>query len=449
MREFDPDVKGGIVADEMGLGKTICSLATTLGNPTAAPTLIVCPKSLVNQWKSECRQFLHETPLVIESQDIHSLTNHQELFFHSIIITTYHALLVIPKGADSNPILDATFGRVILDEAHAIKNSKRKLARAAASLQAPIRWCLTGTPVTRVKRDFIALAQFVGAPLHDIQQLRDTYTMRRTFEDLSNNCARLRLPPLEMRLHLVPFETEDEQELYDQLKDEGRMRLNALESGVASEDNTWTHLIEVITRMRQAAVHPQLVYDGREEYAGGQWDGQTTKLNALVDLIKEHPPQAKSLIFTHWTYEMTAIVEALSSELGLRVVQLHGSMPQHQRETAIAAFRDDPSVDVMVLQIEVGGVGLNLQNATHIYINSLDWNASTELQAIARAHRIGCNHKVTVTRLAIMDTIDEYIYTKQQYKLGYAAEILGDDRLRQKLTSTNKMCVAEMKELFA
>jgi len=182
-------VRGGLLADEMGLGKTASILATIAGNTQHRGTLIVCPKSLVAQWVNECTRFLGIHPAVISAAQMRTLRP-MDLDFQYIIITTYSALLV------NSPVLHAhEFGRIVLDEAHAIKNTSRKVHMSARNLKAGIRWCMTGTPVTRRKRDFMALMHFIGDTASDYKTLRDTYVMRRTFEDLSARCERLRLPP--------------------------------------------------------------------------------------------------------------------------------------------------------------------------------------------------------------------------------------------------------------
>ena len=163
------------------------------------------------------------------------------------------------------------------------------------------------------------------------------------------------------------------------------------------------------------------------------WTGSATKVNELVKLVSQQPKNSKTLIFTHWNTEALDIKHALETQLGLTVVRLCGSMSQTARDAAVGAFNNDPNVDVLISHIDVGGVGLNLQAATHVYINSLHWNPANELQAIARAHRLGVSHVVHATRLAIRGTIDEFILNMHDQKLGYAADVLKDQRIRKKL----------------
>ena len=426
-RELDPGTKGGVVADEMGLGKTVCVLATIIGNPLENPTLIVSPKSLVDQWKRECIRFTGIHPRIVRHNQLNTLTI-EDLGDARVILTTYDSM----RHASPTSVLKTLcFGRIVLDEAHAIKNKNSKRSQAASALKSGIKWCITGTPVTRRKTDFKTLMKFVGVESENYDQMRDSYALRRTFEDASKVCARLQLPPLNMNVHAVAFETEDEKEFYRDLAGEAAMRIRALENGIVSEDNTYAHVFEVILRLRQVVVNPQLVCSGRGEQP--HWTGNSTKLNALRDLVSQQPRGSKTLIFTHWNEEATAILNMLKNDLNMNAMRIYGGISQSDRDDAVKAFNTDPTVDALVLHIDVGGVGLNLQAATHVYINSLDWTPAIELQAIARAHRLGVEHVVTATRLVLKGTIDEYMLNVHDTKLGYAADVLDDKRICGKL----------------
>lgn len=425
-REFSEE-KCGIYADDMGLGKTACMLGTCIGNPVGAPTLIVVPKSLVDQWASECARFTGIKPLVIRTAKVRK-TLSRDVARVPFVITTYEAL----KVKDPNPLLEVHYGRLIMDEAHMVKNAKSIKSKCVLKVNAGIKWCVTGTPITRRKRDLIALMESVGVRSADYDMLRHTFVLRRTFEDAARVCERLRLPDLKLNLHIVPFASEAEKAMYIDLTDEATQRIKAYAEGIRSEDNKAHHIVETIMRLRQCAVNPKLVCEGRDEPA---WTGAVTKVNELVRLVSEQPKNSKTIIFTHWNTEALDIKEALETRLGLTAVRLCGSMSQQARDAAVTSFTNDLTVNVLISHIDVGGVGLNLQAATHVYINSLHWNPANELQAIARAHRLGVTHVVHATRLAIRGTIDEFILNMHDIKLGYAADVLKDQRIRTKLNA--------------
>lgn len=438
-REFSNGVKGGILADEMGLGKSILALAMYVGNPTAAPTLIVAPKSLVKQWVSECMRFVGVCPTVIRHRDLDALTR-RDIEQCRVAITTYDALRHRNPG---NALKTTHFGRIILDEAHAIKNVRSQRSVAARLLRADIKWCLTGTPVTRRKMDFLALMTWIGVESTDYDMMRKTYTLRRTFEDASKQCERLRLPPLHLRVHAIPFGSTEEIDMYRDLAEEARLRIAVFESGVRSADNTTQHIMEVIMRLRQAIVNPQLVREGRNE---DRWMGHKTRVEELVRLVSEQPANSKTLIFTHWNVEADDIVEGLHEKLGLRVKRIYGGVSDDMRAQLVHEFNNGTSIDVLVLHIDVGGVGLNLQRATHVYINSLDWSPLNEMQAIARAHRLGVDHVVTATRFVTKGTIDEYMLNLHDRKLAYAADVLADPRITKTLDAPGLSQLKEIKQ---
>jgi SNF2 family DNA or RNA helicase len=145
-------------------------------------------------------------------------------------------------------------------------------------------------------------------------------------------------------------------------------------------------------------------------------------------------PVEKTLIFCHWTKEIESIARMLES-LGHKYVILSGKINNETRDQTVAQFSKDPNVNFFIVQIDAGGVGLNIQAASRVYINSLALNATTELQAIARAHRIGQTKRVVVKRLVINNSIDEQILELQQKKLSVASDILGDRRIEKSLQS--------------
>lgn len=178
--------RGGLLADEMGVGKTVQMLATIAGNPGNRPTLIVCPKSIVTQWVDACQRFLRLTPLVLSAAQSKKIEP-QEIAKHRIIVAPYSVLMTDNRNASTvhSPLIAFPYHRVVLDEAHMVKNRKTKLYKGCISLKAGIRWALTGTPVTRKPKDFLTIMGYLGVESRDIQFLRDVFTLRRTLEDVA------------------------------------------------------------------------------------------------------------------------------------------------------------------------------------------------------------------------------------------------------------------------
>ncbi|SCW02040.1 LAFE_0E12838g1_1 [Lachancea fermentati] len=160
--------RGGLLCDDMGLGKTIQIIALLLCHKLKQPTLILCPVSLATQWASEINKFAPELRVLRfhgpkRPKDYRSLEN------YDIVISSYETVRVEWSQLQSS---DRTFtgtifhekmrwGRAVLDEAHVIKNSQSKTARACFSINAKYRWCVTGTPIQNSLNDLQSLFQFL------------------------------------------------------------------------------------------------------------------------------------------------------------------------------------------------------------------------------------------------------------------------------------------------
>jgi SNF2 family DNA or RNA helicase len=134
--------------------------------------------------------------------------------------------------------------------------------------------------------------------------------------------------------------------------------------------------------------------------------------------------------------------------------RLDGSVSREQREERVEQFRKTTKPAVFIIQIKAGGVGLNLQEATRVYITSPSWNPATELQAIARAHRTGQVKKVVVKKLIYagndeLPSIEQSIMQLQNHKALVCAEVLNDPRLEAQIPKTrSKYSIQDLKRLF-
>ncbi|KAE9982043.1 hypothetical protein EG327_005975 [Venturia inaequalis] len=177
--EEPPQCHGGILADPMGLGKTLSIvsliLATRLhfqdsGKP--APTLVILPVSLLNTWEEELSQ--HVLPGIIKWTRCHGSSRPSTvsaLDSYDIVFTTYHTVASewrknYKKGTSS--LFSTHWQRVVLDEAHWIRNCHTQMAKAVFSLNSVSRWAVTGTPLQNSLSDFSSLLQFIrAAPYSD------------------------------------------------------------------------------------------------------------------------------------------------------------------------------------------------------------------------------------------------------------------------------------------
>jgi SNF2 family DNA or RNA helicase len=196
--------RGGILADDMGLGKTIQSIALILTNPKpSAPksgeveksdsrrklpanldkgTLVVAPLALIKQWEGEIRDRVEDshTLRVCVHHGPQRAKGSKELKKYDVVITTYHTL-VSEYSSSGGELKVGCFGlnwyRIILDEAHSIKNRNAKATKAACALNAEYRWCLTGTPMQNNLDELQSLIHFLRIkPYENLNDWRDQIT---------------------------------------------------------------------------------------------------------------------------------------------------------------------------------------------------------------------------------------------------------------------------------
>jgi len=449
---------GGFLCDEMGLGKTVQLIATMLINPKPR-TLVIVPKSVVGQWCDELKRFAPSLTVGTFDGPKRALPDGA---LPNVTVAPY-SVLAERKGGTRCPLLAIRWDRIILDEGHEIRNRKSKTHVAALELRGPIRWVVTGTPIFNSIRDFVALCAFVGIP-KDVAQgytdrVRDTYVLRRTKADVAQHNKRLELPPCDfenLELEMYPEEADLYRDVYDQ--GQGIVRSIFKAGNVAMHQ---MELLECLLRVRQVMTWPQMYLDGiavKNELDPEPWTGRSRKMETLLEMIKTHPKE-KTLVFTQFMGEMDRIQELLT-EAGIPVHRIDGSVSKEQREERIAAFKAATSAPapVFLIQVKAGGVGLNLQEATRVYITAPTWNPATELQAIGRAHRTGQTQKVTVRRLVYagsddvarpLRSVEESILQLQEGKAKVCADVLNDPRVLTQVPKSTKMNIQALKRIFA
>jgi SNF2 family DNA or RNA helicase len=449
-RENATDYPGGFLCDEMGLGKTVQMLATMCVNAHYRKTLVIVPKSIVAQWRDEINKFApHFSVHVFDGPK-------RELANADITIAPY-SVMSQRKGKGVCPLVTQRWDRVILDEGHEIRNQKSKTHIACRALVARVRWILSGTPVFNSMKDFVALCAFIGMSKLEVQcsyrDIQEKYVLRRTKSDVAQHNKRLELPPCDfdnVELEMYP----EEKTLYDDVFRRGQ---EVITHALAAE-NRGAHqmmVLEALLRVRQVSTWPQLYLDGialKEDTDPEPWTGRSRKMETLIDLVTSHRNE-KSLIFAQFMGEMDRIQELLT-ERGIPVLRIDGSVLKDQREERIAAFKKAKTGAVFLIQIKAGGVGLNLQDATRVYITTPAWNPATELQAIGRAHRTGQTRKVVVRKLYYVGTetlpsVEQSIIQLQEHKSAICAQVLNDERLVKQIpVGKSKVTIQALAKIF-
>jgi SNF2 family DNA or RNA helicase len=453
-REFRQTIKGGFLCDEMGLGKTVQIIATILGNP-GKKTLIVVPKSIVNQWSEEIEKFAPD--LKVHTYDGAEREITPEIFKDTDVVIAPYSVMIVkgqPKGHPT-PLHGYHWGRVVLDEGHEIRSKSSKIHASMKTLTSSIRWVISGTPVYNSMNDFVALCGFIGISKAVVQgmvdKVRETYVMRRTKQDVAKFNARLELPPCDFQnveLEMYPEEFHLYKEVYEKSQDTIRELFKKENVGMHA-----MHILECLLRTRQTMIWPQLYIDGmakKMDEPPDVWEGRSKKMETLFSMIETHPTE-KSLVFCQFVEEMNHIQEELT-ERNIKVYRIDGSVSQEDRVQQLDQFKKSTHGCVFVIQIKAGGQGLNIQEATRVYITSPAWNPATEMQAIARSHRTGQTKKVVVRKLIYksgeLPSIEETMMELQGHKAMICSEVLNDPRLAEQIPKGSSVGIREIKKIF-
>lgn len=379
-----------VLADEMGLGKTmqaVTAIRLLAHQGQLRRVLLVCPKPLVTNWQREFAMWAPELPVaMVEGGPV----RRQWLWRESgdlVTIANYEAL-VRDRVEVCDPINH--YDLVVLDESQRIKNASSTTNEVVRSISRSRSWALTGTPIENSVDDLVGIFEFVAPGQVDgkmkpraIGRAVSDHVLRRTKDHVLSD-----LPPKLFRQADVKLSPE-QAEVYRLAEDEGVVRLRAMKHEV-----TIQHVFELILRLKQICNFDPTT-------------GASSKLERLeADLEECAASSRKAIVFSQW---VETLVELSTRLARFEPVEYHGQIPHRRREVAIGRFRDNPNCHVMLMSYGAGSVGLNLQFASYVFLFDRWWNPAVEEQAINRAHRIGAQRPVTVTRFLAIDTIEQRI----------------------------------------
>ena len=459
-RELDDKrLRGGILTDEMGLGKTVQLIAMMLGNPLRR-TLIVVPKSVVTQWESEIKRFAPNLSVYVHTGP--NRTHNKDDLRAAVTITTYGCCVV--KSTKNNPISKSDvkptvlhgikWDRIILDEGHEIREAKSKISRSIKLMIGYTKWVVTGTPVFNSMKDFASISNFVGIKTDVVQShteaVRNIYVLRRTKADLAQFNNRLELPPCDFQNVEISMNAEEEA-LYMKAFDSGSDTIRTIMASAGNANMHTMEFLKCLLRVRQVMAWPQLFLDGEE--IDQKWAHSSTKMDTLFNMISEHQNE-KTLIFCQFIGEL----DHIQSQLTCDIYRIDGSICEATRNAQIDKFKQHKGGCVFLLQIKAGGVGLNLQDATRIYIMSPSWNPATELQAIGRAHRTGQTKKVYVRKFiytgkeGIYNSVEQSMLELQGAKSKITSDVLNDPRIEKQLPGSAQngaISIRQIRKIFS
>jgi SNF2 family DNA or RNA helicase len=400
----------GLLADEMGLGKTIQVIAFLSTLQISRPVLIVMPVSLLFHWKREFERFLPQMPVYLH-RGPERCQDAQELHGKGVILTSYAQL------RNDRWLESLEYEAVILDEAQAIKNPDTLTAQCAYRLKASFKLAMTGTPVENRYDDLWSLFRFLMPELlgerkespiiERVRQKIRPFTLRRKKQEVA-----LQLPEKQEQIVWVGWD-EAQRDFYDNyLKEKKSALVQKVQSqGLSSQK---MEILELILRLRQICCHPQLVSG---EYAGGSAKFETV-CNDLEEIVDSGH---KVILYSQFT-SVLAFFKRWLEEKGWRYAYLDGQTKD--REKAVESFQTDPNVQVFLISLKAGGVGLNLQAADYVLLYDPWWNEAVEKQAIDRAHRVGRREIVIARKYITAESIEEKILKLQGQKQALAQNLL-------------------------
>jgi len=435
---------GGILADEMGLGKTLQALALMAAARASrqravprAPHLVVCPASLVENWRREAARFTPDLKVFAH----HGARRLAGVDFaeHDVVITSYGTL-----SRDVTLFESVELDLILADEAQHLKNRRTQAAQSLRALRGRGRFLLTGTPLENSLDDLRSLFEFlmpgflakVPAGLkreertwHDAQLRTQTapYILRRTKAAVAPE-----LPEkIEQTIWCEP--TAGQAALYRRIQEDSERELIDLAAQGSSEGNLRFAVLTQLLRLRQVCCDPRLVPQGDKATAA-----DSAKLDAFRELLAESIDEGhRMLVFSQFTSLLALLREELEAQ-DVTYCYLDGSMTTKARQTAVDKFQDDASVPVFLISLKAGGTGLNLTGADVVVHFDPWWNPAAEAQATDRAHRIGQTRVVTSYKLICAGTVEEKVVALQDAKRALLADVFeASDAAAAKLSLTD------------
>lgn len=440
---------GACLADDMGLGKTPQTIAWLLqlraAEPELAPSLLICPMSVVGNWERELRTFapslrvwIHHGTNRCKGDEFEDLVRSYDL-----ILTTYHL-----TARDLTHLSQVRWSAVILDEAQNIKNPDTNQAKAVLELQTDRRVALTGTPVENRLSELWSIMNFLNpgylSTEHSfrqryvalVEQERDpaaTAELRRLIRPfilrrMKTDTSIIADLPEKMESRMYCSLTREQATLYQAVVQEMAQTLDNV-TGIARRGA----ILAAITRLKQVCNHPGILAGDNSMIPS-----RSGKVSRVCEMLEEICEEGESsLIFSQYATFARDLASMLRESFSCPVLLLTGSTPRAEREKLIREFQTEgEGPAIFVISLKAGGTGLNLTAATHVFHIDRWWNPAVEDQATDRTYRIGQKRNVQVHLMIAAGTLEERIDEMNQKKRTIATDVLagGDDYLTSMTT---------------
>ena len=496
--------QGAILADDMGLGKTLqtITLLWTLlkqnpiyeDPPVIKKALIVCPATLINNWKKEFRKWL-------DAQRLGALIvdhNHKRITYftmgrtYSVIVISYEKLRSNIDDLQKGHGIDI----VIADEGHRLKKEQNKSGVAIRSLSTPRRIILSGTPIQNDLSEFFSMVNFVNpgilgsvkaftkqfevpivksrqpdasekdiengqARSEELAETTSSFILRRSADLLSQY-----LPP-KTEYILLCRPTKAQASVYQ--------RMLTSSSFQAALGGTSELHLQLITLLKKVCNSPRLLQlpsdsvtrpliktsndldkDSTPSLAQAliselpshlRTNGASAKLRVLDSLLCTiHSTTSEKVVIVSHSTSTLDLLSSLLTTLSLPHLRLDGSTPSKTRQDLVDTFNRTPASTTFafLLSAKAGGLGLNLIGASRLILFDVDWNPAIDAQAMARIHRDGQIRPCIVYRLLLAGGLDEKIWQRQVTKSGLADSVMEQKKGSSKAAFSRD----ELRDLF-
>ncbi len=412
---------GGLLGDEMGLGKTLQVLTFLSENPNLN-VLIVVPKALIYNWGEEIKRFFPKMDFQIINGNKENRLKIISKGNKEIKITSYNMLRLDIDYYKNK------FDVVIIDEAQHIKNPTIKISKAVKKIDANFKLALTGTPIENNVLDLWSIFDYcLPKYLLSKQKFKKNYIDRNDYDLLKYQINPFLLRrtkkeylkdlPEKIETPVYCELTQKQKEIYKQYVGEYQNEvIDLFDENDYKESQL--HVLKLLMRLRQITCHPKLVSE--------TYTGDSGKLDLLIELIEENKENGnRILVFSQFVSFLSIVKESLV-ENDINFSYLDGKTSSKNRIKLVDEFNNS-DIDVFLISLKAGGVGLNLTGASTVIHLDPWWNPSVENQASDRVHRIGQKKVVQVNKLITKNTIEEKIYKLQRKKNNLTDNVLDID----------------------
>lgn len=465
---------GGCLADDMGLGKTIQAIAyllyikKELDQQSHLPSLIICPTSVIENWKRELSKFAPSLNVAVHHGPNRSggETFYEEAQNVDIMITSYHLFV-----RDNHWFLNKEWHTVFLDEAQMIKNHGTKQSQAVRKLRTRQRFALTGTPMENKLDELWSIMDFLNkgylgslahfrsyfiTPIEKhgdeerlalVRRLVHPFLLRRT----KNDPKVIQDLPNKSEEKAFCYLTKEQASLYQSVVERLMQQMQAA-SGIERKGL----ILASITRLKQVCNHPMFLTNEWDDFKAHrtespkEWLSASGKLNLFFEILEPIiNKNEKCLVFTQYVKTGQLLIQAIKEiNPTCHVYFLYGGIPSEKRTELIEGFRQlhgQPAV--FILSLKAGGVGLNLTEANHVIHYDRWWNPAVENQATDRAYRIGQQRHVHVHKLISKGTLEEGIDQLIEKKKWLTDQVIGQgDQWITEMTDNDVYELVRLKE---